>query len=107
MINWDEELEQIFEDPLFADVTAPRKKVTSSDRLIAGFQNILEFVETNNRLPQNCDNREERTLYNQLKGILKDPKKVEKCKPYDTANILSERNEDEVLCHPAGQRRQD
>lgn len=96
MINWDEELEQIFEDPLFADVTAPRKKVTSSDRLIAGFQNILEFVETNNRLPQNCDNREERTLYNQLKGILKDPKKVEKCKPYDTANILSERNEDEI-----------
>lgn len=70
--------------------------MTSSDRLIAGFQNILEFVETNNRLPQNCDNREERTLYNQLKGILKDPKKVEKCKPYDTANILSERNEDEI-----------
>ena len=93
MINWDEELEQIFEDPLFADVTAPRKKVTSSDRLIAGFQKILEFVETNNRLPQNCDNREERTLYNQLKGILKDPKKIEKCKPYDTANVFSEHKE--------------
>ena len=29
MINWDEELEKIFADPLFADVTAPQKKVTS------------------------------------------------------------------------------
>ena len=32
MINWDEELEKIFADPLFADVTAPQKKATSSDR---------------------------------------------------------------------------
>ena len=62
MINWDEELEKIFADPLFADVTAPQKKVTSSDRLIAGFQRITEFVEVHNRLPQRCDDREERAL---------------------------------------------
>ena len=49
MINWDEELEKIFADPLFADVTAPQKKATSSDRLIAGFQRITEFVETHKR----------------------------------------------------------
>lgn len=41
MINWDKELEKIFEDPLLADVTAPRKRTTSSDRLVAGFQEIL------------------------------------------------------------------
>ena len=38
MINWDKEFEKIFEDPLLADVTAPKKRTTSSDRLIAGFQ---------------------------------------------------------------------
>ena len=90
MINWDEELEKIFADPLFADVTAPQKKVTSSDRLIAGFQRITEFVEVHNRLPQRCDDREERALYNQLQGIRKDPKKMERCKPYDTMGVLNE-----------------
>ena len=92
MINWDEELEKIFADPLFADVTAPQKKITSSDRLIAGFQRITEFVEAHNRLPQRCDDREERALYNQLQGILKDPKKIERCKPYDTMGVLNETN---------------
>lgn len=90
MINWDEELEKIFADPLFADVTAPQKKITPSDRLIAGFQCIIDFVKAHNRLPQKCDDREERTLYNQLQGIRKDPKKVERCKPYDTKGILDE-----------------
>ena len=95
MIKWDEELEKIFADPLLADVTAPKRKVKASDRLIAGFQNIVEFVETNRRLPQNCDNREERALYNQLKGILNDSKKKERCKVYDTVGVLNEFNKTE------------
>lgn len=90
MINWDEELKKIFVDPLLADVIAPQKKITSSDRLIAGFQQIVKFVETHNRLPQKCDDREERALYNQLQGIRKDPKKAKRCKPYDTKGILDE-----------------
>ena len=99
MINWDEELEKIFADPLFADVTAPQKKVTSSDRLIAGFQSITEFVEVHNRLPQRCDDREERALYNQLQGIRKDPKKMERCKPYDTMGVLNE-TDNHVVSEP-------
>ena len=75
MINWDKELEKIFADPLLADVTAPKRKINSSDRLVAGFQQVMEFVETNNRLPQNCEDRDERRLYNQLQGILNDPEK--------------------------------
>lgn len=43
MINWEKELEKIWGDPLFADVKAPQKKVTSSDRLIAGFQRITDL----------------------------------------------------------------
>ena len=60
MINWEKELERIFEDPLLADVVAPRKRTTSSDRLIAGFQEILDFYEKNGRLPEL---REERDRY--------------------------------------------
>ena len=89
MINWDEELNRIFDDPLLADVTAPQKKVTSSDRLIVGFQRIVEFVETHGRLPQNDGEREERSFCNQLKGILNDPVKRERCLPYDSAGILN------------------
>lgn len=88
MINWDKELEKIFADPLLADVKAPQKKVSSSDRLIAGFQRILDFFETHHRMPQKCDDREERKLYNQWVGICNDPKKVERCKPFDKKGIL-------------------
>ena len=90
MINWDKELEKIFNDPLLADVTAPQKKTTSSDRLIAGFQHIVEFVETNGRRPQSDADREERSLYNQLKGILSDPAKKERCRPYDKVGLLDD-----------------
>lgn len=38
MMNRDKELKNFFEDPLLADVTAQRKRTTSSDRLISGFQ---------------------------------------------------------------------
>ena len=101
MINWDEELKKIFADPLFADVTAPQKKITPSDRLIAGFQCIIDFVKAHNRLPQKCDDREERALYNQLQGIRKDPKKVERCKPYDTKGILEKADNNDIISKPA------
>lgn len=90
MINWDKELEKIFNDPLLADVTAPKKKMTSSDRLIAGFQRIVEFVEANGRRPQKDADRKERSLYNQLKGILSDPAKKERCRPYDSVGLLDD-----------------
>lgn len=99
MINWDRELEKIFADPLLADVKAPQKKVTSSDRLIAGFQQIVDFAESHGMLPQKSDDREERALYNQLEGIRKDPKKVERCKPYDTAGIL-DKTDNHVVSEP-------
>ncbi len=90
MRNWDEELRKILDDPFFDDVSAPQRKVSSSDRLVAGFQQILEFVEANNRHPQKCDDRTERTLYNQLQGILQDSSKVTRCRPYDTIGLLTD-----------------
>ena len=91
MIDWSKELEKIFEDPLLADVTAPKKRVTSSDRLIAGFQQVSEFYETNGRLPEN--NAEERKLYNMFQGILRDDAKINRCRQYDDFGLLpSEQN---------------
>ena len=86
MINWDKELEKIFNDPLLADVTAPRKRTSSSDRLVAGFQEILAFYETNSRLPE--DNQTEASLYHKWLGILKSEKKIERCRPFDDLGIL-------------------
>ncbi len=90
MINWEKELEKIFNDPLLADVTAPPKKTTSSDRLIAGFQRIVEFVETHRHLPQsNSPDKDEHVLYNYLKGIMSDSMKKSRCMPYDSLGILN------------------
>jgi len=86
MINWEKELERIFEDTLLADVTAPRKRTTSSERLIAGFQEILAFYEANGRLPE--DKQEEVSLYHRWLGLLKSEKKIERCRPYDDLGIL-------------------
>lgn len=86
MINWEKELEKIFDDPLLADVTAPKKRATSSDRLIAGFQEILSFYEAKGRLPE--DTPEEASLFHKLVGILKSEKKIERCRPFDDLGIL-------------------
>ena len=86
MINWEKELEIIFSDPLLADVTAPRKRATSSDRLIAGFQEILAFYEANGRLPE--DTTEEASLFHKWTGLLKSEKKIERCRPFDDLGIL-------------------
>ncbi len=89
MINWEKELEIIFNDPLLADVTAPRKRTTSSDRLIAGFQEILAFYEANGRLPE--DTPEEASLFHKWTGLLKSEKKIERCRPFDDLGILPNR----------------
>ena len=86
MINWDKELEKIFQDPLLADVTAPQKRTTSSDRLVAGFQEILAFYEANGRLPE--DTPTEASLFHKWTGLLKSEEKIERCRPFDDLGIL-------------------
>lgn len=86
MIDWSKELEIIFNDPLLADITAPKKHRTSSDRLIAGFQDISDFYEAHGKLPDGESNQK---LYHYLKGILSSKEKIDKCLPYDRFGILS------------------
>lgn len=90
MINWEKELEKIFADPLLADIMAPRKRPTSSDRLIAGFQEISNFYETYGRLPE--DNPGESSIYHKWVGLLKSGNKIERCRPFDELGILPQPN---------------
>ena len=86
MINFEKELERIFDDPLLADVKPPRKRVSSSDRLIAGFQQIVDFFEANGRLPE--DNTTESKLFHMWKGLISKPHNIERCRPFDELGIL-------------------
>lgn len=86
MINFEKELERIFDDPLLADVKPPRKRVSSSDRLIAGFQQIVDFFEANGRLPE--DNTTESKLFHMWKGLISKPQNIERCRPFDELGIL-------------------
>ena len=85
MIDWNKELEEIFKDPLFDDVTAPRKPQTSSDRLIDGFLEVCDFVRIYGYKPTKENNP---TLFNKLNGILKSEERIERCRPYDDCGIL-------------------
>lgn len=86
MINFEKELERIFDDSLLADVKPPHKRVSSSDRLVAGFQQIQDFYEANGRLPE--DNPTESKLFHMWKGLLSKPRNIERCRPYDELGIL-------------------
>lgn len=86
MFDFKKALEAVLDDPILADVTAPRKRATSSDRLIAGFQEILAFYEANGRLPE--DTPEETSLFHKWVGILKSEKKIERCRPFDDLGTL-------------------
>ena len=86
MMNFEKELERFFDDPLLADIKPPRKRVSSSDRLIAGFQQIQDFYEANGRLPE--DNPTEIKLFHMWKGLLSKPQNIERCCPFDELGIL-------------------
>ena len=93
MSKIDDWLQEVLQNPVFADVKPQQHRATSSDRLVKSFQEVLDFVEKNNRLPQNNSSFEEKMLYTRLDGIKKDKTKYDKCKPYDTLNILEEYQE--------------
>lgn len=93
MSKIDDWLQEVLQNPVFADVKPQQHRATSSDRLVKSFQEVLDFVEKNNRLPQNNSSFEEKKLYTRLDGIKKDKTKYDRCKPYDTLNILEEYQE--------------
>ena len=100
MSKIDDWLQEVLQNPVFADVKPQQHRATSSDRLVKSFQEILTFVEANKRLPNSDGAFDEKKLYTRLDGIKRDKTKYDKCKPYDTLNILDEyqeQSEEDVL----------
>lgn len=89
MIEWDKLLAEVLEDPVFANIKAVQHRATSSDRLVRSFEEILEFVEKNDRLPSPDGALSEKGLYARLEGIRNDANKRDKCLPFDRLNLLS------------------
>ncbi|KKU53372.1 MAG: hypothetical protein UY41_C0022G0005 [Candidatus Moranbacteria bacterium GW2011_GWE1_49_15] len=86
-----EKLTALFESE-DADLFKPkekRKTVTADDRLLEGFEQIVEFVNKNNRLPsKEAEDMKEAGFYARLASIRADKDKVEKLTEYDELGLL-------------------
>ncbi|MGQ9411591.1 hypothetical protein [Streptococcus pluranimalium] len=85
-------IEAIFLDNQF-DSLIEEIKPRSVDRVdpeLEKFQEILAWIEINNRLPQKSVNLVERRLFSRLKGICANPDKLERFKSYDEKALLGE-----------------
>lgn len=97
MKDTEKELEEILNDPLFDNVTAPKRRITRSEKIINGFLDICAFYKKNWRRPEDCDEQEEKKLFHMLKGIMENEEKRELCRPVDRFGLLdkaAESNED-------------
>ncbi|MBR5332278.1 MAG: GIY-YIG nuclease family protein [Muribaculaceae bacterium] len=100
MNKWDSMLLEVIKDPIFANIKPAQPRPTSNDRLIKSFNEITDFVEQNGRLPDKNGSFAEKSLLKRLEGIIADESKREKCRPYDTLNLLDvviEKTTDEQL----------
>lgn len=89
MNKWEDELLRIFDEAPFVGVKPASKKPTVNDRLVRSFEEITEFVERNNRMPEDAGGDEGR-LFIRLRGIQSEAWKREKCLPFDRLGLLAE-----------------
>lgn len=61
----------------------------ADERLVASFQEILDFFAKHNREPQQGGNIQEHQLYSRLKGLRENAEKKEMLKSYDTYKLLN------------------
>lgn len=87
-----DKLSEIFESDLLGLLAVDEPKTAPASpqdsRLIASFQEISDFYETNQRCPELGDDIGEYRLASRLAAIKKDPKKVKTLLPYDYYNLL-------------------
>ena len=88
----DKILDEIFSNDPFGLLnvkpsSAPAR--TADERLVASFQELNHFYETNKREPQLGGGVQEHMLYSRLKNIREDALKSESLKPYDTHGLLN------------------
>lgn len=88
-MNWTDDLIELFNDPILADVRPFAPRITSDDRLVESFLEICTWVLSNG-----CEPKEEgvdfteRKLYRRLLSMRGDEEQCAFLKEYDTANLL-------------------
>ena len=93
-MNWEAELEKIFSHPAFDDVKPQAAQITSNDRLVISFEEINNFFEMHNRLPDNSGDLKEKTLAKRFEAIVSDIQKTQQCMSYDRFGILKSKEMD-------------
>lgn len=90
MINYEEDLLQIFKEDNDKILNTPAKPKTFSkdQKLLDSFSEINLFVKSNGREPQLGDDISERKLTVRLAQIKADPELIKILKPYDDQNLL-------------------
>lgn len=88
-MNWENELINLFEDPLLADVRPLPPRVTSDDLLSESFIEIINWIEENGREPLNeSEDFNERSLFRRLKNLRSDDEKRLYLMPLDRLGLL-------------------
>lgn len=87
-MKYPEELEELFNDPLLADVKPTPKALTADDRLAEKFLYINEYIRKTGNPPSMTGDFEEKKLCRSLKAILNHPS-VSSLKIYDEFNLLN------------------
>ncbi|HKM45883.1 MAG TPA: hypothetical protein VJY12_10560 [Dysgonamonadaceae bacterium] len=88
-MNWENELINLFEDPLLADVRPLAPLVTSDDRLSESFLELTTWVEDKGREPlDNSEEFNERILFRRLKNLRADDEKRLYLMPLDRLGLL-------------------
>lgn len=82
---WPQELLDIFDDPLLADVKPKPQPLTANDHKVQKLQEVTEWMAENGREPQSDGSLAERILCRALAALRKEKELLE---PYDTNNIL-------------------
>lgn len=84
-MDWPQELLDIFDDPLLADVKPKPQPMTANDRKVQKLQEVSAWIVENGREPQSNGNMAEKMLCRALAALRKEKESLE---PYDTNNIL-------------------
>ena len=87
-MEYPKELEELFNDPLLADVKPASKPLTADDRLAEKLLCINEYIKRTGHCPLPGGNLEEKKLCRSLEAILNHPS-VSLLKNYDEFNLLN------------------
>lgn len=87
-MKYPEELEELFNDPLLAEVKPAPRTLTADDRLAEKLLCINEYIRRTGNPPSMTGDFEEKKLCRSLKALKNHPS-VSSLKAYDEFNVLN------------------